>query len=192
MDESEADIYSKNIYLEDNLLKDAIQKLNLQVARKSWDDTNFDWSTTRFVIFRTTWDYFDRFKEFSSWLNKVSQQTMLLNSENLIRWNIDKHYLLDLKHKGIHICESYFIEKGDTVTLYNLSKKHSLDTFVIKPCILFIDKFSLSLSSDSKNKNKISSFFTSSTSLYIFSFSSSSIFLALDFFVGFLGCLVHI
>ena len=135
VDESEADIYSKNIYLEDNLLKDAIQKLNLQVARKSWDDTNFDWSTTRFAIFRTTWDYFDRFKEFSRWLNKVSQQTMLLNSENLIRWNIDKHYLLDLKHKGVHICESYFIEKGDTVTLYNLSKKHSLDTFVIKPCI---------------------------------------------------------
>jgi len=135
VDESEADIYSKNIYLEDNLLKDAIQKLNLQVARKSWDDTNFDWSTTRFVIFRTTWDYFDRFKEFSSWLNKVSQQTILLNSENLIRWNIDKHYLLNLKYKGVPICESYFIEKGDTITLYNLSKKHSLDTFVIKPCI---------------------------------------------------------
>ena len=135
VDESEADIYSKNVYLEDNLLKDAIQKLNLQVVRKSWDDSNFDWSTTRFAIFRTTWDYFDRFEEFSSWLNKVSQQTILLNSENLIRWNIDKHYLLNLKYKGVPICESYFIEKGDTITLYNLSKKHSLDTFVIKPCI---------------------------------------------------------
>tara|TARA_R110002072_G_scaffold149250_9_gene297077 strand:+ start:2323 stop:3237 length:915 start_codon:yes stop_codon:yes gene_type:complete len=135
VDESKADIYSKNVYLEDNLLKDAIQKLNLQVVRKSWDDSNFDWSTTRFAIFRTTWDYFDRFEEFSSWLNKVSQQTILLNSENLIRWNIDKHYLLNLKYKGVHICESYFIEKGDTITLYNLSKKHSLDTFVIKPCI---------------------------------------------------------
>ncbi len=135
VDESKADIYSKNVYLEDNLLKDAIQKLNLQVVRKSWDDSNFDWSTTRFAIFRTTWDYFDRFEEFSSWLNKVSQQTILLNSENLIRWNIDKHYLLNLKYKGVPICESYFIEKGDTITLYNLSKKHSLDTFVIKPCI---------------------------------------------------------
>ena len=135
VDESKADIYSKNVYLEDNLLKDAIQKLNLQVVRKSWDDSNFDWSTTQFAIFRTTWDYFDRFEEFSSWLNKVSQQTILLNSENLIRWNIDKHYLLYLQQKGVHICESYFIEKGDTITLYNLSKKHSLDTFVIKPCI---------------------------------------------------------
>ncbi|MEN8856772.1 MAG: hypothetical protein ABF260_01745 [Flavobacteriaceae bacterium] len=135
VDESKADIYSKNVYLEDNLLKDAIQKLNLQVVRKSWDDSNFDWSTTQFAIFRTTWDYFDRFEEFSSWLNKVSQQTILLNSENLIRWNIDKHYLLNLKYKGVPICESYFIEKGDTITLYNLSKKHSLDTFVIKPCI---------------------------------------------------------
>jgi hypothetical protein len=97
------DNYTKNVYLEDNLLKDAIEKLNLKVERKSWDDPNFDWSSTRFVIFRTTWDYFDRFTEFSDWLNAVSQQTTLLNSENIIRWNIDKHYLQDLQEKGVHI-----------------------------------------------------------------------------------------
>ncbi len=135
VDTSKADIYSKNVYLEDHLLKEALIRQGLQVDRKSWDDPKFDWSSTRFIIFRTTWDYFDRFDEFSIWLNKASKQTTLLNSENLIRWNIDKHYLQDLQQNGVHICESYFIQKGDIRTLRELSKEYSLSTFVLKPCI---------------------------------------------------------
>ncbi len=127
--------YIQNAYLEDNLLKKSLQEEGINAARKSWDDPNFDWSSSQFIIFRSTWDYFDRFEEFSMWLNKVSLQTTLLNSEKIIRWNIDKHYLQDLQKKGVHICESHFIEKGDTVTLRNLSEKHSLETFVLKPCI---------------------------------------------------------
>ncbi|MFY0604981.1 MAG: hypothetical protein JXQ93_13700 [Flavobacteriaceae bacterium] len=135
VDESKVDQYSRNVYLEDNLLKDAIEKLGMKASRKSWDDPNFDWSSAHFVIFRTTWDYFDRFDEFSSWLNKVSKHTTLLNSEKLIHWNIDKHYMLDLKKQGVHICETYFVEKGDTATLQELADKHHLSDFVLKPCV---------------------------------------------------------
>ena len=132
---TKTDAYSQNVYLEDNLLKTALEKLDLQVDRKSWNDSQFDWSSTRFVIFRSTWDYFDRFAEFHQWLNKASKETTLLNSENLIRWNIDKHYMLDLQKKGVHICETYFVEKGSTSSLAELATKHSLETFVLKPCI---------------------------------------------------------
>ena len=135
LNDSKTDTYKHNVYFEDRLVYHALEELGLKTLRLSWDDMFFDWSTTKSVLFRTTWDYFDRYDEFSVWLERVSKQTMLLNSEALIRWNIDKHYLLNLKYKGVPICESYFIEKGDTITLYNLSKKHSLDTFVIKPCI---------------------------------------------------------
>lgn len=135
IDESKVDQNSKNVYLEDNLLKEALVKLGLKTSRKSWDDPNFDWSSTHFVIFRTTWDYFDRYPEFSSWLNRVSKLTTLLNSEELIRWNIDKHYMKDLQNKGVHICETYFIEKGETASLFDLAEKHNLNDFVLKPCI---------------------------------------------------------
>lgn len=129
------DNYIQNVLNEDNYVKIALENQGLKVARLSWDDTEFDWSTTKYILFRTTWDYFDRFTEFSKWLNTVSKQTTLLNSEKIIRWNIDKHYLKDLQQKGIHICKSYFIEKGTKSTLKELSQKYNLKDFVLKPCI---------------------------------------------------------
>ncbi len=129
------DRYIQNVLDEDNYVKIALENQGLKVARLSWDDADFDWSTTKYILFRTTWDYFDRFPEFSKWLNVVSKQTTLLNSEKIIRWNIDKHYLQDLQQNGIHICESYFIDKGTPFTLNNLSEKYNLKDFVLKPCI---------------------------------------------------------
>mgnify|MGYP005989035943 FL=1 len=127
--------YNKNILLEDQLVFDAIKKGGLRVERKSWSDPNFNWETTKYIIFRTTWDYFDRYEEFSEWLKDVSTKTKLLNSATIIHWNIDKHYLIDLKEKGVHICESYFIEKGSSTTLHDLHKKLGWEKTVLKPCI---------------------------------------------------------
>ena len=47
-------------------------------------------------MFRTTWDYFDRFAEFSAWLDRVQSLTRLCNPPATVRWNLDKHYLADL------------------------------------------------------------------------------------------------
>ena len=135
IDDSDSDAYMQNVYLEDHLVKKALEKQGLKAGRKSWSDPAFDWSSTKYILFRTTWDYFDRFPEFSAWLNKVSKVTSLLNSENLIRWNIDKHYMLDLQKKGVHICETYFIEAQTQSTLRELHVKHGLNDFVLKPCI---------------------------------------------------------
>ncbi|WP_299681986.1 RimK family alpha-L-glutamate ligase [uncultured Tenacibaculum sp.] len=129
------DDYVKNLLLEDDLVKKALEKEGLKVTRLSWDDPDFNWSDTKYILFRTTWDYFDRFPEFSVWLKKVSMQTKLINSEAIIRWNLDKHYLLDLQNKGVHICESYFVEKGETASLQEIATKHNLKNFVLKPCI---------------------------------------------------------
>ncbi|CAM1347947.1 ATP-grasp domain-containing protein [Tenacibaculum crassostreae] len=127
--------YIQNVLDEDNYVKEALGKQDLMVLRLSWDDASFDWNTTKYVLFRTTWDYFDRFDEFSVWLEKVSKQTILLNSEKIIRWNIDKHYLLDLQENGVHICESFFVEKGNSKSLKELAKEFNLTNFVLKPCV---------------------------------------------------------
>lgn len=135
VDEKNSSDYYQNVYLEDRLVKEALEKKGLSVTRKSWSDPKFDWSSTRSILFRSTWDYFDRFDEFSKWLKEVSKHTQLLNSEKLIHWNIDKHYMLDLQKKGIHICETYFVETGTKETLKELHKKYGLSTFILKPCI---------------------------------------------------------
>jgi len=122
-------------YIEDALLQKAFEDSGLTVMRKAWDDPLFDWSTTRLIIFRSTWDYFYRFNEFNSWLDKVSQQTQLINSSKLIQWNVDKHYLKDLENNGVHIVESHFIEQGTTSTLSQIHNKLGWNKTVLKPCI---------------------------------------------------------
>jgi len=134
-EDSKTDEYIHNVYLEDDYVVKALQNVGLKTKRLSWDDPSFDWSTTKSVVFRTTWDYFDRFREFSKWLETVSKTTLLINSEAIIHWNIDKHYLLDLKNNGVNIAETHFIEKGDSMPLKLLHKNLNWNETVLKPCV---------------------------------------------------------
>lgn len=127
--------YISNVLLEDQLLKEALESKGLKVYRTNWDDNQFDWSTTRFVIFRTTWDYFDRYQEFSEWLSFVSTKTNLINSEELIRWNVDKHYLNQLYQNGINIPPTCFIEKGEKSSLSEITAQFSWNEFILKPVV---------------------------------------------------------
>jgi len=133
--DSTTDQYRHNVFYEDELVVNALRHQGLKVLRIAWDDQEFNWVNTKFALFRTTWDYFDRYEEFSLWLGEVSTKTRLLNSENLIRWNIDKHYLLDLQKKGVRITESHFIEKGAQTRLREIHDILNWQETVLKPCI---------------------------------------------------------
>lgn len=133
--------YIENVLLEDRLVLEALQKQGLHATRKAWDDPDFDWSTTKCALFRTTWDYFDRYTEFSQWFETASEQTQFINSKQLIHWNIDKHYLQDLSKSGVHVPKTVFIEKGTKTSLTEAIAKaksnngFTTDTFILKPCV---------------------------------------------------------
>ena len=39
-----------NVFIEDELISTALENEGLTTIRLSWDDSNFDWSTTKFVL----------------------------------------------------------------------------------------------------------------------------------------------
>lgn len=127
--------YNRNVLYEDDLVLKALEKEGLKAVKLSWDNPDFDWLSTKYALFRSTWDYVDRFDEFSKWLNIISRQTKLLNPEPLIRWNIDKHYLKDLENKGIHCAPSEFIEIGERISLKELYEAHNFNETVLKPVV---------------------------------------------------------
>ena len=90
------DWYIDQVLLEDKLLQTALEKKGLKVCKKDWADPNFDWTTTKYAIFRTTWDYFNRFAKFFSWLEITKHKTNFINSLEIINWNIDQSSLLHL------------------------------------------------------------------------------------------------
>lgn len=120
---------------EDNLLRLSLENQGFKVDRKSWSDPDFNWSNTRAVIFRTTWDYFDRFEEWQAWLTLVSGKTRLINPIEMVRWNMDKHYLHNLHSRGINIPETRYIEPGELTSLTSLHKETGWTETILKPCV---------------------------------------------------------
>jgi glutathione synthase/RimK-type ligase-like ATP-grasp enzyme len=86
-------------------------------------------------LFRTIWDYFHRFDEFSKWLEETKHKTKMINPYAQIKWNVDKHYLGDLEQKGINIVKSHFIEKGDSKNLADWHQELGWSETVLKPCV---------------------------------------------------------
>lgn len=132
---TEMNWYTQNILDDDRYVQQALERRGLKVVRMNWDNPSYDWSETRCAIFRTTWDYFDRFAEFSTWLDTVSTQTQLINPIETIRWNVDKHYLKDLAAKGVTIPTTLFIEKGDKRTLAQVVESTNWSTLILKPAV---------------------------------------------------------
>jgi len=129
------DWYIDQVLAEDRILQTELEKKGLKVCKKDWADTKFNWECSKYAIFRTTWDYFERFDEFFSWIESTKLKTTFINSSEIINWNIDKHYLKNLAKKGINITPTIFIEKNEEITLEELFKKTMWKEVVIKPAI---------------------------------------------------------
>ena len=127
--------YIQNILLEQELLKSSLEAQGLKVNVTFWDNPSYEWQKTKSVLFRTVWDYFERFDEFWEWLEQVKTKTKLINSYELIKWNIDKHYLKDLKNNDIQVVPTYFADRGNNISLQEIANSKDWRHIVIKPAI---------------------------------------------------------
>ncbi|MEZ5500843.1 MAG: hypothetical protein R3E77_15625 [Steroidobacteraceae bacterium] len=106
----------------------ALTDAGYEVASPSWRDATVEWSRYRAAILRSTWDYTDDLPAFLDWARTTAAHTQLINPPQLIEWNTDKHYLLQLAAAGVPVIASQFADQGPW----------SLPTdgdFVIKPAI---------------------------------------------------------
>ncbi|WP_420322667.1 ATP-grasp domain-containing protein [Flagellimonas sp.] len=130
-----------NAILEDQLVIDALNNIGLRTIKKAWDDPNFDWKLTKYALFRSTWDCFNRFETFTAWFQQTKNVTRFINSHKLVSWNMDKHYLKDLEQNGINIPKTLYIEPGSQFNLKQAMDKARLqlgfesENLVLKPCI---------------------------------------------------------
>ena len=89
------------VHPDDVHLAASLSRLGIEPVACVWSDPSIDWSSFDAVLIRTTWDYFQRYEEFLSWLDRLPVPT--INERALLRWNSDKRYLLDLAERGVDI-----------------------------------------------------------------------------------------
>jgi glutathione synthase/RimK-type ligase-like ATP-grasp enzyme len=127
--------YVKQVIQEDTILLNAFKKNGLKAVRTYWDNPEFDFADTEISLFRTIWDYFHRFDEFSVWLKDTEHKTRFINPPELLYQNIDKHYLIDLFAKGINIPPTIIIEKGDQRSLIEVFQESTFCDAILKPAV---------------------------------------------------------
>lgn len=100
----------------------------------AWD-ADIDWSQFDACLLRTTWDYQERFPEFTQWIEDVSKQTTLLNSKSIVLWNSHKSYLKDLQDNGVVIAPSEWLLQGGNYNIQAIMQKRGWQKGFIKPLI---------------------------------------------------------
>lgn len=127
--------YVKNILKEEELLKNALQKLNINAQRVAWDE-NSNVTSFKCALFRTTWNYFDQLDSFLIFLKKIQSSVKLINPYDQIIWNLDKKYLLDLSKRGVNIPPTKIIKEGDfSLGLTDICSQNKWKDVVIKPSV---------------------------------------------------------
>jgi hypothetical protein len=110
-------------------------------------DTAQDWSRFDLVVIRSTWDYFERPQPFLAALAAIERSaSTLLNSLNLVRWNLNKRYLADLDAAGAPVVPTRFAARleaaedlaghfaafdREAVILKPLISANAFDTFLV-------------------------------------------------------------
>lgn len=119
---------------DERLLRDALVAAGADVESVVWDDPGVVWRGFDAAIVRSTWDYTEYVFAFREWALRAGLATRLFNAPDLIVWNTDKRYLLDLLEQGVAIVPTTFIAPEDRAhTAVIPSEEHA--EFVVKPAV---------------------------------------------------------
>lgn len=118
----------------DKLLIDPFQRHGFSLQAIPWDKKEVLWENFDLVIFRSCWDYHLRIPEFLHWLNKLeTRKVNLWNPAKIVRWNMDKKYLLDLEKEGIPIIPTLIFNKETIKNAKAIINDKNWQEVVIKP-----------------------------------------------------------
>ncbi len=96
-----------DLHQDDLPLAAALRAAGLDPVAEVWTDPSVDWSAYDAVLLRSVWDYHTRYLEFTEWLGQLDKAGVpVLNDSDLVRWNADKRYLLELRERGVAIVPS--------------------------------------------------------------------------------------
>jgi glutathione synthase/RimK-type ligase-like ATP-grasp enzyme len=120
----------------DRILIAALVRTGCDARPAIWSDPAEAWNEFDAVIVRSCWDYHLRVREFLTWIANLERDGVtVLNSPNLIRWNHDKMYLMELAAKGVPIPETIFVAPEDDLDLADACASRRWTTAVVKPRI---------------------------------------------------------
>jgi glutathione synthase/RimK-type ligase-like ATP-grasp enzyme len=113
-----------------------LEKKNILVQAKAWDDPTVNWQQFDALILRSCWNYHYHPKEFFDWTCELENNGVkIFNEPSIVKWNMHKSYLKDLVANGITMANTQWIDKGSSVDLQKVVRQIGSSKIIIKPCI---------------------------------------------------------
>jgi glutathione synthase/RimK-type ligase-like ATP-grasp enzyme len=118
------------------LFLDELRDRGHDVAPVVWDDEGVDWDAWDAVVIRSCWDYHLKVDRFRAWIDRLERSGVrLVNSPDVLRWNMHKGYLLDIARAGGRIPPTRLVPQGAAQLLLDELREAGWMTSVIKPAI---------------------------------------------------------
>ena len=126
----------EELFAEDKLLQRGFEAQGFETDIVVWNDPQINWNNYDVALIRSTWDYFDHKDHFLEVLSRIEASTCkLYNSLESIRWNIDKHYMLDLEQWHVPIIPTYLAFQRGADGIRKIFVEHGWNTAVMKPVL---------------------------------------------------------
>lgn len=120
----------------DALLIEPFNSIGWQVDTVSWRNERVDWGAYDVVIIRSCWDYQQAPGQFLQVLHNIDKSSaFLVNELNLVKWNINKKYLKDLKSQGIKIIPTLWPDEFSTDAVASYFSHFNTDKIILKPTV---------------------------------------------------------
>lgn len=138
------------LHSDDRYLLRALRQAGLSADSVVWEDPHQDWSDFRLCVIRSAWDYCWRRGEFVAWADRAAEQTTLLNSAAVVRWNTHKRYLCDLTDRGVPTVPTALLPRGSQVSLAKMLDACGWSDAVIKAAVAQAGRYALLVSGDGR------------------------------------------
>jgi glutathione synthase/RimK-type ligase-like ATP-grasp enzyme len=120
----------------DHLVVDRLNRSGIQVEEISWRCPAARWDDYRLVVIRSPWDYQSAPAQFLNVLETIEQSSAtLLNSLDIVRWNIRKLYLQTLEQSGTTIVPTLWLNSPQEPDLRVVFEQLNVGEIVVKPVI---------------------------------------------------------
>jgi len=128
--------FQRMTYDEDSkVLTSSLKRRGIDCEIVSWDDPKVDWSKPDLNIVKSTSNYVLDPEPFLSWARETEMKAPLWNCSEIIEWNSDKRYLLELGSKGIPIPPTILVKKEEVKPLRLCLEGVDWNDIIIKPTV---------------------------------------------------------
>ncbi len=121
---------------DDEVVYPYLEELGWEIELIPWRRENVLWDNYDVVLVRSPWDYQSDPEKFLSVLENITNsRARLENPVDIIRWNMNKEYLLDLESEGVlipHTIKGIGINEKRIVDFFNALRSEEI---IIKPTV---------------------------------------------------------